>query len=78
MIIKWFRNFKKRREQNRFRRTNRAATFEMWLKTQSNVVQDHILGPEKAELFRKGEVKISSPLVAPVIFTLIDLKQRGD
>lgn len=51
-----------------------SLSYPKWLKMQSRVIQDRVLGPSKAQLWRSGRYDIARPTRRPI--TLQELRKR--
>lgn len=73
-----FDNFAQRRRRELVGQVPAQTTYNEWLKKQSKAFQDQVLGPTRAEMFRKGEISLDKFVARDGdVLTLDELRRKG-
>lgn len=73
-----FDEFARKRRRDLVGQVPAQTSYNDWLKTQSKEFQDQVLGPTRAEMFRKGEVSLDKFVARDGdVLTLDELRRKG-
>lgn len=73
-----FDDFARKRRRDLVGQVPAQTSYNEWLKTQSKDFQDQVLGPTRAEMFRKGEISLDKFVARDGdVLTLDELRRKG-
>lgn len=73
-----FDSFARKRRRELIGQVPAKRTYNEWLKTQSKSFQDQVLGPTRAEMFRKNEISLDKFVARDGdVLTLDELRRKG-